>query len=172
MSAALIPRLWLGVLVLALLPALAGAQAPYVKLEQRLSAEQLRATGLDTLTPEQLALLNTLLDDQARTTVQAVRAEAKAEAVEAGTQRDPDPSRFIGLSDKPIASRAKGTITGWAPGTEFALENGQVWKVLKGERQLDAPLESPEILVVPGIAGRWFLQVDPELPKARVYRID
>ena len=40
MSAALIPRLWLGVLVLALLPAMAGAQAPYVKLEQRLSAEQ------------------------------------------------------------------------------------------------------------------------------------
>ena len=25
---------------------------------------------------------------------------------------------------------------------------------------------------VPGIAGRWFLQVDEDLPKARVYRID
>lgn len=168
----IIKRVWLGVLVLALLPALAWAQAPYVKLEQRLSAEQLRATGLDTLTPEQLALLNSLLDEQTRATVQAARVEAKAEAAAAGTQRDPDPSRFIGLSDEPIASRAKGTITGWAPGSEFTLENGQVWKVLKGERQLDAPLESPEVLVVPGIAGRWFLQVDPELPKARVYRID
>lgn len=168
----LIKRIWLGVLVLGLLPALAWAQAPYVKLEQRLSAEQLRATGLDTLTPEQLALLNALLDEQTSATVQAARAEGKAEAAAAGTQRDPDPSRFIGLSDEPIASRAKGTITGWAPGSEFTLENGQVWKVLKGERQLDAPLESPEVLVVPGIAGRWFLQVDPELPKARVYRID
>jgi hypothetical protein len=173
-------RLWWVVLVLGLLPMLAWAQAPYVKLEQRLSAEQLRATGLDTLTPEQLALLNSLLDQQAGATVQAVRAEAKAEAraeakaeaAENGSQRDPDPSRFVGLSDKPIASRAKGTITGWEPGTEFTLENGQVWKVLKGRMQLDAPRESPEILVVPGIAGRWFLQVDPELPKARVYRID
>lgn len=165
-------RIWLGVLVLGLLPALAWAQAPYVKLEQRLSAEQLRATGLDTLTPEQLALLNSLLDQQAAATVQAVRAEAKAEAAAAGTQRDPDPSRFIGLSDEPITSRAKGTISGWEPGTEFVLENGQVWKVLKGKLRLDAPRESPEILVVPGIAGRWFLQVDPELPKARVYRID
>lgn len=165
-------RLWTAALLLALLPALAWAQAPYVKLEQRLSPEQLRATGLDTLTPEQLALLNALLDEQASATVQAVRAQARAEAAEAGTQRDPDPSRFIGLSDEPIASRAKGTITGWEPGTEFTLENGQVWKVLKGRMRLDAPRESPEILVVPGIAGRWFLQVDPELPKARVYRID
>ena len=165
-------RLWMAALLLALLPTLAWAQAPYVKIEQRLSAEQLRATGLDTLTPEQLALLNTLLAEQTSATVQAVRAEAKAEAAAAGTQRDPDPSRFIGLSDEPIASRAKGTVTGWEPGTEFTLENGQVWKVLKGKMRLPAPLESPEILVVPGIAGRWFLQVDPELPKARVYRID
>ena len=164
-------RVWMGLLCLALLPGLGWAQAPYVKLEQRLSAEQLRATGLDTLTPEQLALLNALLDEQATATVQAVRAEAKADAA-AGTQRDPDPSRFIGLADEPIASRAKGTISGWEPGTEFVLENGQVWKVLKGKLRLDAPRESPEILVVPGIAGRWFLQVDPELPKARVYRID
>ena len=165
-------RVWIGVLWLALMPALAWSQSPYVKLEQRLSDEQLRATGLDTLTPEQLALLNALLDDQAQATVQAARADARAEAAAAGTQRDPDPSRFIGLSDEPIASRAKGTISGWEPGTEFRLENGQVWKVLKGNMRLDAPRESPEILVVPGIAGRWFLQVDPELPKARVYRID
>lgn len=164
------------VLVLFLMPAQAWAQAPYVKLEQRLSADQLRDTGLDTLTPEQLALLNTLLEQQATATVQAVRAEVKAEvAAEAaapGTPRDPDPSRFIGLADGPIASRAKGTVTGWEPGTEFALENGQVWKVLKGKLQLDAPRESPDVRVVPGIAGRWFLEVDPDLPKARVYRID
>lgn len=157
---------------LALMPALSWAQAPYVKLEQRLSAQQLRATGLDTLTPEQLALLNALLDEQAAATVQAARAEARADAAASGTQRDPDPSRFIGLSDEPIASRARGTISGWEPGTEFTLENGQVWKVLKGRLRLDAPRESPEVQVVPGIAGRWFLQVDPDLPKARVYRID
>ncbi|MBP6596658.1 MAG: hypothetical protein KA187_05475 [Arenimonas sp.] len=66
----------------------------------------------------------------------------------------------------------KGRVSGWAPGTEFALENGQVWKVLKGSRTLDEPVESPEILVVPGLAGRWFLQVHEDLPKARVYRID
>ena len=36
---------------------------PYVEVERRLTAEQMRATGLDTLSPEQLALLNRLLRD-------------------------------------------------------------------------------------------------------------
>jgi hypothetical protein len=36
---------------------------------------------------------------------------------------------------------------------------------------LRTALASPAIKVVPGIAGRWFLQVDEDLPKARVYRI-
>jgi hypothetical protein len=38
--------------------------------------------------------------------------------------------------------------------------------------RLHAPMQAPEIVVAPGIAGRWFLQVDEDLPKARVYRID
>ena len=53
----------------------------------------------------------------------------------------------------------------------FVLENGHHWKVLKGG-MTRKPLQSPEIVVVPGFAGRWFLQVDADLPKARVYRID
>ena len=56
--------------------------------------------------------------------------------------------------------------------TIFELENGQRWKVLKGNMKLRKPMLSPDIIVVPGIAGRWFLQVDEDLPKARVYRID
>ena len=81
-------------------------------------------------------------------------------------------SSLIGLNDQPIRSRVKGSVSGWEPGTVFELENGQTWKVLKGNMKLRKPFESPEIVVVPGIAGRWFLQVDEDLPKARVYRID
>lgn len=82
------------------------------------------------------------------------------------------PKMSIGLDDAPIRSRIKGTVSGWEPGTEFVLENGQVWKVLKGSLRLRASLDAPGVLVVPGVAGRWFLQVDEDLPKARVYRID
>jgi len=141
--------------------ALAGPAC--IDVEQRLTADQLQATGLDTLSAAQRELLNRLL------------CEELAQAAKAGpspTPGEPGQRSFIGLDDKPIRSRLKGTISGWEPGTVFELENGQQWKVLKGNMKLRKPLQATEVLVVPGIAGRWFLQVDEDLPKARVYRID
>ena len=35
---------------------------------------------------------------------------------------------------------------------------------------LRKPMEAPEIVVIPGFAGCWFVQVDEDLPKLRVYR--
>lgn len=152
-------------LALSLAPIAAMAQHAAVDIEQRLTAEQRRATGLDTLSPEQLQLLNRLLREDA-----ADREAAKAATPEApGARR---PGAYIGLDDAPIRSRLKGEVEGWEPGTVFALENGQQWKVLNGSMTLRRPLPTPEIIVVPGVAGRWFLQVDENLPKARVYRID
>ncbi len=37
--------------------------------------------------------------------------------------------------------------------------------------KLRKTLQAPQIEVIPGIAGRWFLQVDEDLPKARVFRL-
>ena len=168
------------ILVVALLlaPALARADAPYVDVEKRLTAEQRHATGLDMLTPEQLALLNRLLREQTEAeaatrpppTPAAMAATAPAAVEE--PERSRGPAQYIGLDDQPIVSRVKGPVSGWEEGTEFALENGQVWKVLKGHMELRETLQAPEIRVVPGVAGRWFLEVHEDLPKARVYRID
>jgi hypothetical protein len=143
------------------------AEQPYVDLEQRLSAEQLHATGLDSLSAEQLKLLNSLLRDDVARAVEAGKVEARENN---GPGRGA--ASLIGFNDEPIRSRLNGPVNGWEPGTEFMLENGQTWKVLKGSMKLRKPFESPEIMVIPGIAGRWFLQVDEDLPKARVYRID
>ncbi len=159
------------------------AQSGYVDIEKRLTPEQRRATGLDTLSADQLTLLNTLLRDNEAGRVAEVKAVAKAEAkaeVMAEVEREAAAaptnttagSHLIGLDVEPIHSRLTGEVTGWEPGHVFVLENGQQWKVLKGKMTLSKPLQSPEVLVVPGIAGRWFLQVDEDLPKARVYRID
>lgn len=156
-------------LVLALLlgPCALMAQQSYVDIERRLTVEQLRATGLDTLSSAQLALLNRLLRGKSQKAAIAAEAEGENKGDQARRR-----SSYIGLDDKPIASRLKGSISGWEPGTVFELENGQQWKVLKGSMKLRRPLQSPEIVVVPGVAGRWFLQVDEDMPKARVYRID
>jgi hypothetical protein len=155
-------RLWL--LALALAAGAAAAGDRYVPIEQRLSAEQRHATGIDTLTPAQLEALNVVLRGD--------RESIVAETVKEEQARNPAGGSLAGFNDEPIRSRLKGEVAGWAPGTVFELENGQRWTVLKGEMKLRKPMQGPEILVVPGLAGRWFLQVDEDLPKARVYRVD
>lgn len=152
----------------------------YVNVEDRLTPEQRRDTGLDTLTAQQLELLNRLLRENAATSAAALPAPAPARDAAVATdaaaaeQRGDEPPRAIpmDLDIRTIKSRLRGPVAGWEPGTEFRLENGQTWKVLKGAMKLRQTLESPEILVVPGLAGRWFLQVHEDYPKARVYRID
>jgi hypothetical protein len=139
------------------------AAQPYVNVEQRFTAEQLHATGLDTLTPAQLEQLNKLLRGES---VEAAKSEPAHE------QGEPGHGWNMGLDEQPIKSRVKGTVNGWEPGTVFELENGQQWKVLKGSMKLKQPMEAPEVEVVPGFAGRWFLHVSEDLPGARVYRID
>ena len=152
----------------------AVAQSPYMPIEQRLSEEQLREVGL---TPAQLDLLNKMLresEEKASEERQGSHpgASSTASAAIAAGGDGQTQKMFIGLDDKPIKSRVRGQVSGWEPGTVFALDNGQQWKVLKGSMKLPKTLDAPEIVVVPGIAGRWFLQVDEDMPKARVYRID
>lgn len=149
------------------------AAKPWIDIEKRLSTEQLHATGLDALSAEQLALLNRLLRDDAVEAEAAVRAEVAANPAPAKADRvEPDRSRLLGFNDEPIVARLVGTVSGWEPGTEFELANGQRWKVLKGRYTLPKPLDAPEVRIVPGAAGRWFFRVDEDTPGARVYRID
>lgn len=179
-------------LILLAMASVVGAEAAYVDVERRLTREQLRATGLDTLSPAQLKLLNQLLREEAPqsvATTQAGQPVAVTEQAESAAPHTPvaptapnapavpPPAApvapmYIGLDDRPIESRIVGNVVGWAPGSEFLLENRQRWKVLKGEVTLRKPVENPAIKVLPGIAGRWFLQIDESMPSARAYRID
>ncbi|WP_411849609.1 hypothetical protein ACLB90_11405 [Stenotrophomonas sp. LGBM10] len=142
----------------------ATAQAPYVAIEARVDPQELAQVGLS---PAQLQALNRLLREaDARTPAAPVAA---APMTAPGV---PAPgAMFPGLDDGPIRAKVTGQVDGWAPGTVFTLDNGQQWQVLKGEMTLKASRSNPDIVVVPGIAGRWFLQVDEDLPKARVFRI-
>ena len=177
--------IWLWAL-LGLAPVAMAAQ-PYVKLEQRLSAAQMQETGLTQLSAAQLARLNALLAEEAAQTQAQARQEqagsdtagagvTAATAAHAASSHDDHDTRgrdsLIGFNDEPIRSKLVGTVQDWEPGTVFVLENGQQWKVLKGKMHLSKPLQNPDIRVIPGVAGRWFLEVQEDTPKARVYRID
>lgn len=144
--------------------AIAGTR--WIDIEQRLTPEQRHATGLDTLSTEQLALLNRLLREQADVPDgDATHASAAADA-------EARSARLIGYNDAPIASTLVGTLEAWEPGTELVLANGQHWKVLKGSHRLPKPLQSPAVRIVPGAMGRWFFKLNDDTPGARVYRID
>jgi hypothetical protein len=141
----------------------ATAQTAYIPLEQRVDAGELAEVGL---TPAQLDTLNRLLREAEQ------RQPAVAAAAPAAQAAAPAPApMFPGLDDGPIEAHVTGTVDGWQPGTVFTLDNGQQWQVLKGEMKLKSARSNPAIVVVPGMAGRWFLQVDADLPKARVFRI-
>lgn len=145
------------------LAATAAAQAPYVAIEQRVDPQALAEVGLS---PIQLQTLNRLLSEaEQRAPVASVATEPASAPAPAAAPM------FAGLDEGSIEAHATGTIEGWQPGTVFSLDNGQQWQVLKGEMKLRKPVSNPAIVVVPGIAGRWFLQMDEDLPKARVHRI-
>lgn len=135
-------------------------------IAQRLTPQQVAEIGL---TPRQIELLDRYLGDAE---APASGPPVETARYEAGPKGSRDPASLLGLHDAPIKGRLQADVSGWEPGTVFALDNGQQWKVLKGRMRLRTPLPTPEVKLVPGIAGRWFLQLREDLPKARVYRID
>lgn len=137
---------------------IAGDRSTYVPLRERIPPAQLQATGVSDA---QIDALDVLLRE----------AESRGDDA-LGRDEKPDPMRYAGLDAAGFSTTAKGEVSGWSPGTVFELGNGQQWKVLKGSQTLRRPLQSPRVRLVPGVAGRWFLEVDEDLPKARVYRID
>lgn len=140
------------------LPPAAAAQASHVPIEQRLTAAQMRATGLDTLSREQLQALNAVLGDEQAVVEQRVEQSTR--------------SRLVGLLDRkevePVRAAIKGEFRGWVPGRVIELENGQRWRVTEGELHLRRPIPGAVATVVPGMVSGWYLQVDGQSPRAKV----
>lgn len=148
-------------LALAALPALAQ---DYVPVEKRFTAEQLRASGLDRLSAQQLEVLNGLLSRDQATQVEAVRREASSSAVRRG-----------GDEREVVVSRLVGEFRGWSAGTRLQLANGQFWRVTD-PAQFYVPksrwVAEPAVTVTPGIVSGWYLQVEGQSVRAKVQRAD
>lgn len=135
------------------------AERPYVAIEERLTAEQLRETGLDQLSAQQLQRLNALLREEGEVQRAVVRQELARAA-----PADPD-------RREAIISKLVGDFSGWSGSTVFRLENGQAWRVVdtadyylpksKARSGLTA-------VVLPGSFGSWFLQIEGHPVRAKV----
>jgi hypothetical protein len=142
------------------------------RFTDRLSPGQRQAAGLDQLSPQQLAALDALvqqdrqqgvaqvkekvraeLRDEVRAQVKAeVKAEVK-EQVKADVRTEMQKARE---AETRILSRIAGKYSGWEGNTQFKLENGQVWRQNEPGVYYISPVDSPAVLIEK-VYGSWRL---------------
>lgn len=132
------------------------------RVQQRMSAEEFRATGLDTLDPAQLARLDAWFARQL--------ASAQAETDEAPADRGGSvrPAR---VAEAPVDSTLAGTFSGFAKGREYTLANGQVWRQIDAAQLPGVTLQAPAVEIRPARLGGWWMRVGAYNTRARVERI-
>jgi len=161
----------LSALSLAILVAtIASAQESFSTLEERMTGQEFRESGLHKLTDEELAALNRWIRARSLT-------ENEALDLAASEGRASDPSadrRGLPQSDspnEPIRSRIVGPFSGWSGDTEFVLENGMVWRQIQSGRFAMRETEGAEVTISPGVLGSWYLSVDGYNRRVRVERV-
>lgn len=150
-------------LMLAAASAAASAQS-FSTLEERMSAAEFRAAGLDKLSDEELAALNAWLQ----------RKGVTAESAAAGTDRigfdDGGMFRSSASGDR-FEATISGTFTGWRKaGDLITLSNGQVWRVTDSSTSLSVNLTNPRVVLQRNAFGGWQLSVEGYNTRARVIR--
>jgi len=152
-------------LALAALLPLATSALAQQKIEQQMSYEQFKASGLDKLSAAELANLNAWLDGK-------LEVET-AKAVESAKTESGNDSRGLTKQESrdPVAGAITGAFTGFGKGRQFTLDNGQVWQQID-DVSLSAKLDNPKVRITPSLlGGAWYLAVDGYNTRAKVQRV-
>jgi len=152
-------------LALAALLPLATSALAQQKIEQQMSYEQFKASGLDKLSAGELANLNAWLDGK-------LEVET-AKAAEGARQESGDDRRGMveRESRDPVVAAITGAFAGFGKGRQFTLDNGQVWQQID-DASLSAKLDNPKVRITPGLlGGAWYLAVDGYNTRAKVQRV-
>lgn len=148
-------------LVLLITPCLLGAQ-DFSSLEERMSAADFRAAGLDKLSDAELAQLNAWLRSNVAGSQAAMPGQAPADTL---GFRPAAPSGEV-------VSQIDGPFKGWDGHTEFRLQNGQVWvQSDSADRFRSGTIMNPGVRIEPGMMDSWVLRVDGFNHRVKVRRI-
>lgn len=149
-------RVKFGILIIAvLLPAisaLAAKTAKPVDVRDLMSVTQFHDTGLDKLTPQELATFNSWFNSYLHQASQSATVDVPAAAVPSVTTTRPSAAAF-GSEQMPdqgpqeIESRIDGVLRGWTGNTVFKLENGQVWQQAGPGYETDVRLDHPQVVI-------------------------
>lgn len=154
------------VLALALLMPLAGVALAQQTIEQQMTPEQLRATGLERLSPQELANLNAWL--QGKLQVETAKAAEEARAETANDRR----GLFERTSSEPVVATLDGEFKGFGRGRSYTLDNGQVWQQVDDASLIIDAKSNPKVKITPGIIGQsWYLSIEGYNTRAKVTRV-
>ena len=171
--------------------------AAFSGIEREMSTEERRATGIDSLSADELEALNRWLIerfDQVQETVSAeVREEVREEVlekvreadvaereaeierrvaieVEAAKQEIADAPPELAVSE-PFEATIQGRFSGWSGKTVFPLENGQVWRQRHGGRYRHTD-DDQRVRIYKNLFGMWQMKVLSTGRSVPVRRID
>lgn len=130
------------------------------RFSEKLTEAERRSAGLDGLTADQLAALDALArreqEGGEKAASEKARAETAAELKVQARAEVREEEKQKRLAATRMLSRLVGRYDGWAPGTEFRLENGQVWRHTGSDVHFVASIEAPAVLIEK-VFGGWRL---------------
>lgn len=145
-------------LILLVAAAAVGAQSQSPTLEERMSQSEFHSSGLDKLSPQELAQLNAWL--------QAHGGGARRHATGGSADFYPDPAERT-----MVTAHIDGSFNGWNGKTVFKLDNGQEWQQTESGRYDAGLFTNPAVKIKPMILGSWLMAVEGCGCSVRVQRI-
>jgi hypothetical protein len=154
---------------------------------KNLTPEKLRAAGLVKLTPEEIAQLETLIENYKTGAVEQAVAAVPPSPPAPAVKPAPEAKSGSILPDwvgalitlkraeeapakrQAMDSRIAGDFDGWSGRTNFKLENGQVWTQVNNESYVYTPaLKSPKVRIFPATFGTFWLEVEGVNQRCRI----
>lgn len=161
------PRFLLLLTLLALAGTLHAQEAS--TLEQQMGSADFQQSGLNKLSPQELAHLQKWLGTHAPELAAAIPASEATSAAVAANGKPAKDSWFDrlrnheskgGVPNNTVVSQIAGSFKGWGPGTTLTLQNGQKWRVADASSlSIYKPLDNPEVTIKPGMVGGWIMKV-------------
>ncbi len=142
------------------------AQTAQPAIEKQMTPEQFKAAGLDKLSADELANLNTWLGRTLETQTAKAAADAKQQVVH-------ESRGFLSFgSDEPITGRITGEFDGFKKGKIYTLDSGQTWQQIDDAQLLGVRLTNPEVSIKPALLGdTWYMAVGRYHTRAQVKRV-
>lgn len=144
------------------------AQQAFSTLEEQMTGKEFTASGLEKLSAEELAALNSWIRSRSLATVSAGTAGTST----ASDGRGFENQNIRDMDRSTITSRLVGAFTGWDGQTTFKLENGMIWQQADKDKFYIKAVENPVVIIEPGVFKTWRLSVEGYESECRVERIE